>query len=150
MSRIEVEQEIRFGVENLVKIYEKVTRLVSLELEPSVKIAALAYECFGYYNALEHIMIRFLKYLKVPLPIGASSHKETVTDFLKVVKDFNIPVSQTTLDSIIELMAFRHVATKIYSFLIDEGKLAVIAEKITAEHSNIVLLIDEILKSLNA
>ena len=49
----------------------------------------------------------------------------------------------------LEWMAFRHVATKIYGFLIDETKLAVIATRIKTEHSNIVTVFDQRLTSIH-
>ncbi len=55
-----------------------------------------------------------------------------------------------TRQTLLELMAFRHVATKIYGFLIDENKLQLIISRITTEHENIRLLILRILQVLTA
>ena len=42
--------------------------------------------------------------------------------------DYQVTLEPRTLRICLELMAFRHVATKIYGFLIDEAKLAVIVK----------------------
>jgi hypothetical protein len=45
-------------------------------------------------------------------------------------------------------MAFRHVATKIYGFLIDEAKLAVIVSRVEDSHDNIIALIEDLLREV--
>ena len=148
MNPTELTQEVQFGLDNLNKLHHRVTYISALEIDKVVKISALTYECFGYYNAIEHIILRFTKYLKIPTPGGAFSHKEVLKNFSQLVREREIPAEATTLNTILELMAFRHVATKIYAFLIDEKKLEVIVTKITNEHSQIVLLFNQLLASV--
>jgi hypothetical protein len=148
MSPTELTQEVQFGLENLNKLHDRVNYISALEVDPVVKTSALTYECFGYYNAIEHIILRLTKYLKIPTPGGAFSHKEVLKNFSQLVKEREIPAEAITLNTILELMAFRHVATKIYAFLIDENKLEVIATKIINEHSQIVALCNQLLTSI--
>ncbi|MBI5650851.1 MAG: hypothetical protein HZC40_10480 [Chloroflexi bacterium] len=52
-------------------------------------------------------------------------------------------MQDSTLIAVIEtLMAFRHVATKIYGFLIDWGKLKSVVEMIVVHHARIVSLFE--------
>ncbi len=147
--KADIENEIQFGVENLSKIYERIKYISFLEADTTLKISALTYECFGYYNAVEHLILRFIKYLKMSVPSGSFSHKETLKNFRRLINEHNICAEQKTLNTIEELMAFRHVATKIYGFLINEGKLEVITDKIKNEHFEIVALIRQVLKTVS-
>jgi hypothetical protein len=147
--KADIENEIQFGLENLSKVYERIKYISFLEADTTLKISALTYECFGYYNAVEHLILRFIKYLKMSVPSGSFYHKETLKNFRRLIDEYNICTEQKTLNSIEELMAFRHVATKIYGFLINEGKLEVIIDKIKNEHSEIVALIRQVLKAVS-
>ncbi len=140
MSKIDLEQEIQFGLENLTKIYTGITLISASNVDSFIKTSALTYECFGYYNAVEHLLLRFIKYLKLARPAGASSHSETLKNFGKLMNEYELDSDGTILRIFLEFMAFRHVATKIYSFLIDEAKLDVIVVKISNEHVQIVKL----------
>lgn len=137
MSRDKLREEIEFGLENLEKVYANITRFSQQDIGEDIVIAALTYECFGYYNAIEHLIIRFLKYLKMNIPSGQFSHRDIIQRFMKVIDDKNVDVDKTTVRVIENLMAFRHVATKIYSFLIDWNKLNAIIEDIQAYHHHI-------------
>ncbi|MGE0087790.1 MAG: hypothetical protein AB7S75_25545 [Desulfococcaceae bacterium] len=148
MSRTDLEKEVKFGLENLHKVYERINYISLSEVDTLIKISALTYECFGYYNAVEHLILRLTKYLKIPVTSGAFSHKETVKNFNDLVKKFNITARQSTLNAILELMAFRHVATKIYGFLIDRDKLEIVADRIKNEHSNISELIIQLVEAV--
>ena len=141
MSRIDLKNEVNFGLENLDKVYQSINYISSLDIDILAKIPALTYECFGYYNAVEHLILRLTKYLKIPTTGGAFSHKETVKNFNELISKLNITANQSTLNAILELMAFRHVATKIYGFLIDRDKLEVVVRRIKNEHNNISNLI---------
>lgn len=146
--KADIENEIRFGLENLSKVYERIRYISSSEADTTLKISALTYECFGYYNAVEHLILRFIKYLKLSISSGSFSHKETLKSFRILIENQKIYAEHETLNTIAELMAFRHVATKIYGFLIDEAKLRVIAAKIQNKHSEIVALINQVLKAI--
>ncbi|MGD1853349.1 MAG: nucleotidyltransferase family protein [Leptolyngbyaceae cyanobacterium] len=143
-----LKQEIAFGLENLNKIYGNIETFAKLEVNPKIKISALTYECLGYYNAIEHLMIRFLKYLSIELPTGKFSHRDTLRQFGSLLSERNIAGSQETVVIITNLMAFRHVATKIYGFLIDAEKLNVIVEDINTHHSEIEQLFCDLLDVL--
>ncbi len=140
---------MEFGLENLSKVYESINYISESDAEGLLKVPALTYECFGYYNAIEHLILRLTKYLKIPTPSGAFSHKETVRNFNQLVKKLNVSASQSTLDTILELMAFRHVATKIYGFLIDDDKLDAVVNRIKNEHDNISKLVRQVLEAVN-
>ncbi len=60
MSLDILKQEIAFGLENLNKIYGNIATFSRLDVDPKVKVSALTYECLGYYNAIEHLIIRVL------------------------------------------------------------------------------------------
>ncbi len=58
MSPSELKLEIDFGLENLEKVHQKlVTIFNNKEIDLEVKTSALAYECIGYYNAIEHLIL---------------------------------------------------------------------------------------------
>ncbi|MEM9264612.1 MAG: nucleotidyltransferase domain-containing protein [Cyanobacteria bacterium P01_F01_bin.13] len=134
MSLDILKQEVEFGLENLGKIHANVEAFSQLAIEPKVKTSALTYECLGYYNAIEHLIIRFLKYLNMDLPGGQFSHRDTLKQFGSVLSDTGLRDEQGTMQTIANLMAFRHVATKIYGFLIDEAKLNVVVDDIQMNH----------------
>ncbi len=144
MSRIDLKNEVNFGLQNLHKVFESINYISSLDIDVLAKTPALTYECFGYYNAVEHLILRLTKYLKIPITSSAFSHKETVKNFNELLIKLNIHANQSTLHAILELMAFRHVATKIYGFLIDRDKLEVVAGRIKSEHSNISNLVTQV------
>ena len=75
MSRTDLKNEVRFGLENLNKVYKSINYISESDAEGLLKVPALTYECFGYYNAIEHLILRLTKYLKIPTPGGAFSHK---------------------------------------------------------------------------
>lgn len=140
MRNPELRQEIAYGLENLEKVYGNITTTAKITVDQHVKLAALAYECVGYYNVIEHLMIRMLKYLRYPIPVGSASHKETI----KLFRQIALPPHDDNLFAVIErLMAFRHVATKIYSFLLDWNKLQSILDDITQDHNAIKQLMVE-------
>lgn len=55
-----------------------------------------------------------------------------------------IQVEPGAIETIEDLMAFRHVATKIYSYLINNAKLQAIIAKISENHSNIKQLFENV------
>jgi len=135
-------------LENLNRVYESISYISKSDAESLLKVPALTYECFGYYNAIEHLILRLTKYLKIPTPSGAFSHKETLINFNDLVRILNISADQSTLNTVLELMAFRHVATKIYGFLIDDDKLEVVVDRIKNEHENISELVRQVLEAV--
>jgi len=150
MNKTELEAEVNFGLENLQKIYERVVYISTRENEdPILKVPALAYECLGYYNAIEHLMLRFIKFLKIPVSMGPFSHKKTLIQFFEIAQYYEITVKQHTRNSILELMAFRHVATKLYGFLIDAQKLNIVANRIRDEHQSLFELMQSILTCID-
>ena len=50
-----------FGLENLNKVYESISYISESDAESLLKVPALTYECFGYYNAIEHLILRLTK-----------------------------------------------------------------------------------------
>jgi len=141
-------QEVRFGLENLSRIHSRILRFDSQTADSALRLSALTYECSGYYNAIEHMILRFVKHLGLERPSGAFSHRDTLRTFDSFITDMELQVSQETMGFIVELMAFRHVATKIYGFLIDESKLEVIVSRIQAEHTAISALFEYTLSKL--
>ena len=143
-----LKQEIAFGLENLNKIYENLETFAKLEVDPKIKVSALTYECLGYYNAIEHLIIRFLKYLSIEIPTGKFSHRDTLRQFDRLLNERSIADFQETVVVITNLMAFRHVATKIYGFLIDSNKLEAIVEDISTQHREIEKIFHKLLETL--
>ena len=70
MSVSEFEQEVRFGIENLTRVRSNVLHILSQDVDEIVRRSALTYECFGYYNAFEHLILRFIKFLRREKPSG--------------------------------------------------------------------------------
>jgi len=148
MSVNELRNEVSFGLENLEKIYRNILSFAQQEIDQRVKVSALAFECLGYYNAIEHLIIRTLKHLRIVIPSGQFSHRDTLRVFETWVSDRGIEVDEETIKVIENLMAFRHVATKIYGFLVDWDKLQVIVSDIEANHKLIKQLFTRVLDAI--
>jgi hypothetical protein len=148
MNRTELQREIDFGLENLEKVYARICQFVQQDIDAGVKTSALTYECLGYYNAIEHLFIRILKFQKFGIPLGPFSHRDTLKTFETFVTERRIIANAESLQIIENLMAFRHVATKIYGFLIDANKLSFVIRDIKAHHSRIKQLILDVVLSI--
>lgn len=148
MSTSELKQSIEFGLENLEMIYQRLANFAVKEIDEEVKTSALTYECLGYYNALEHLIIRVLKHLKIEMPAGAFSHRDALRSFENWATTKVIDADKATLKVIEDLMTFRHVATKIYGFLIDSSKLQVVVREIEQNHARIKQLFDGVLDKI--
>ncbi|GAB4440509.1 MAG: hypothetical protein Fur0044_36980 [Anaerolineae bacterium] len=148
MDESELRNEIRFGLENLAKIYLNISKFAQQDIDEEIKVAALTYECFGYYNAIEHLVIRILKHQKVRIPAGQFSHRDTLKSFEALIAQKVIKADEEVIKTIENLMAFRHVATKIYSFLIDWNKLQIIIDDIEKNHQQIQQFFTDILDAL--
>jgi len=144
----DLKSEINFGLENLDRIYQIIQNFDKQEIDQQVKTSALTYECFGYYNAIEHLMIRIIKHLNLSVPSGQFSHRDPLRIFKSLLAEGKIKIESNLIISIENLMAFRHVATKIYSFLIDWDKLDVILKLIKGKHNQIRQLFFDILESI--
>jgi predicted nucleotidyltransferase len=149
MSINKLREEIEFGLENLEKIHMNILKFSQQDTSEDIVIAALTYECFGYYNAIEHMIIRLLKYHLIEIPTGPFSHRDTLRTFYAVANDRGFKVDEKSSTVIENLMAFRHVATKIYSFLVDWEKLEGIIDDIKGNHQNIKQLFVTILNMVN-
>lgn len=148
MNLNELRNELNFGLENLESIYQSISKFSQQEIEERVKVSALTYECLGYYNAIEHLIIRVLKHLKIEIPFGPFSHRDTLKAFLSLVGEKD--ADEDTIKVIENLMAFRHIATKIYGFLIDWNKLKFIINDIEASHNKIKRTFGNILDIIQA
>lgn len=83
-----MKDEVGFGLENLSKVYESISYISESDAESLLKVPALTYECFGYYNAIEHLILRLTKYLKIPTLSGACrSHGEGVSRITQSAKE---------------------------------------------------------------
>jgi len=111
-----VREEVEFGLGNLSQIHERIKEFARASVDPSILQSALTYECIGYYNALEHLIIRVLKGLGKPIPSGPSSHKDTVRLFGEILTKGGLWDAQSAVEFIEDLMAFRHVTTKYMAF----------------------------------
>lgn len=148
MNPDEIRYEIKFGLENLQKLYETITLFSSDKADERLKVSALAYECVGYYNALEHLIIRILKYLQIERPEGAFSHRDILKKFELVLKERNIYHDVNLINHLENLMAFRHVATNIYGFLIDWHKLESVITDIMNDHNRFKSFFQDIVKAV--
>jgi hypothetical protein len=148
MSVNELRGEIKFGLENLDRVYLRISSFAQQEVEERIKTSALTYECLGYYNAIEHLIVRLLKHLRVGIPSGQFFHRDTLKTFEAIISDNEIEVDGEIVQIIENLMAFRHIATKIYGFLIDWDKLQVIVNEIDKNHGRIKQLFIAILETI--
>jgi len=80
-----------------------------------------------------------LKHFDQKIPSGEFSHRETLKIFQKILRKFELE-SPKLIPVIETIMAFRHVATKIYGFLIDWNKLQSVVTLIESNHRAIVAL----------
>jgi hypothetical protein len=147
MALDELLQEINFGLENLASVYQHIVQFSALQSDQKLKTSALAYECLGYYNAVEHLMIRVLKNLDREIPTGAFSHRDVLKAFQNVAEANRVNDSEVMI-AIENLMAFRHVATKIYGFLIDWARLQIVVSDIQKLHIRILRLFQVLSTSL--
>ena len=83
----ELREEIQFGLENLTKVSQSIAVISAQDIPENAKDPALAFECLGYYNALEHLIIRFLKHADYPRPSGAASHRDAIRSFVKLCEE---------------------------------------------------------------
>ncbi|WP_448541396.1 ribonuclease toxin HepT-like protein [Roseiflexus sp.] len=147
MNANELREQIMFGLENLERIHNTILTFVEKEVDEDIKTSALVYECMGYYNAIEHLIVRFLKHNDKDVPSGPFSHRDTLNAFKGLIDEKCVNLDGQILSVIENLMAFRHVATKIYGFLIRWDKLQFIIQDIQNYHrpiKNLLLsLIDD-------
>lgn len=148
MSANRLRDEVEFGLANLDKIHLAISGLVRRELEQRVKVSALAYEGLGYYNVLEHLMIRILKHLGTVVPSGPFFHRDVLRQFEALAKERRVEAAEKTLRCLENLMAFRHVATKIYGFLIDWNKLEAVLKDMEENHEGIKRLLREVRQAI--
>jgi len=148
MNVSEFEREVRFGLENLTRVRSNVLHILSQNVDSVVRLSALTYECLGYYNALEHLFLRFIKFIGRKQPSGAFSHRDTLRTLEVIAGEYEVDLDPHTLQICLELMAFRHVATKIYGFLIDEAKLIVIVSRVEDSHEQIIELVEDLLHAV--
>lgn len=127
-------EEIEFGLSNLDEIHSRIQTFKDADVERQILQSALSYECIGYFNAIEHLIIRFLKNMGKPVPTGPSSHRDTLRLFRNILEEQGVDFAEDVMRFIEEMMAFRHVATKIYGFLLDWNKLKVIVEEAETMH----------------
>lgn len=144
MSGNELYKAVQFGLENLDTIYRRLLNFSQKDIEEEIKTSALTYECQGYYHAVEHLAIRVLKHQKAEIPTGPFSHRDTLKAFEAVLANSAIQVEPGAIETIEDLMAFRHVATKIYGFLINNAKLQAIIDKVVENHANIKQLFENV------
>jgi hypothetical protein len=144
----ELRKEIEFGLENLDKVLSSISALAIQELPTTVQAPALAYECMGYYNALEHLMVRFLKNRGTPIPSSQTWHRDTLRAFEKLLEESDLPLDRNLSDVVTELMGFRHVATKIYGFLIDHARLLALVKVIQTNHASLRKVVETLMNAL--
>ncbi len=130
----EFKGQVEFGLENLDRIHANLVKFSAKTEDDEFKLSALAYECMGYYNAIEHLMIRALKFSSITIPTGAFSHRDTLSAFQTLGHPHMSPGIFKTLA---DLMGFRHVATKIYGFLLDADKLQRLLDQVSTDHEDI-------------
>lgn len=147
MMPLEFQKEVLFGLENLEKVKCDIDAFQISSATPNMRNSALTYACMGYFNALEHLMIRMLKFLKINLPMGPTSHQMILAEFQNVPSKLNVAFSDFNMFK--RLLGFRHVATKIYGFLIEEDKLAEVVAIIQTNHKTFVELFQELVQKIS-
>ena len=148
MTPQEFQKELLFGLENLGKVKNEIDAFQRSPADPEMRNSAIAYACIGYFNALEHLMVRLLKFLKATLPTGPTSHQMILTQFQEALVNLSVPF--TDFDALKRLLGFRHVATKIYGFLIDEEKLKEVAATIQVKHVVFIELFNKIIQKITS
>jgi len=144
----EFQREIAFGLENLERVKKTLLQIARHDLPMFVMDPALAYECVGYYNASEHLMLRFVKYQRLPKPAGAATHKDTLRLFEEIINKSGMLIEKEQMNFLLQLMGFRHIATKIYGFLIDHERLLLLVESIEKNHEMWKTTIVELTKKM--
>ncbi len=144
----EFRQEIEFGLENLDKVLASITAIDPQNIPANVLAPALAYECLGYYNAFEHLMVRFLKHRGIAPASGPNWHRDTLRAFEALLSEAESPLDQELSNVVTELMGFRHVATKIYGFLIDQNRLLALVKIIQSNHASLRDVVENLLNTL--
>lgn len=140
----ELRPQIEFGLENLDKVFQSIKKFSANDIAQDLKVSALAYECLGYYNAIEHLIIRFLKFSKSEIPTGAFSHRDTIRTFYAIFTE--VKFEPEVVKAIDDLMGFRHVVTKIYGFLLDWERLRRVVDQIALHHEKIKQIFTDAIK----
>ncbi len=142
MNPLAFQNELQFGLENLHKVKNDIDAFQKEETAPEMRKSALAYACMGYFNALEHLMIRVPKFKHAPIPTGMTSHQMILTSFQNHTSDLEIHAAP--FDAIKRLLGFRHVANKIDGFLFNPHKLTEIVAVIAENHDGFVEIFGKI------
>ncbi len=146
MSPLEFQKELLFGLENPHKVKSAIDAFQEGAASPEMRKSALAYAGMGYFNALEHLMIRVLKFHQITIPTGSTSHQMILTAFQNQTSDLEIHAS--VVDAIKRLLGFRHVANKIHGFLINPHKSTEIVAVIQENHGLFVEMLNKIVRRI--
>jgi uncharacterized protein YutE (UPF0331/DUF86 family) len=90
-----------------------------------VELAAIATCLHNFYSGMENMLKRMLKYLKIPLPDSATSHK----DLLDLVVAQKI-ISQELSETLDEYRTFRHFFVHGYGILLSEAPVQPLADNL--------------------
>jgi len=90
-----------------------------------VELSAIATCLHNVYSGIENLLKRVIKYIKIPLPDSATSHK----DLLTLAVEHEI-IEQETLEALDEYRAFRHFFVHGYGVLLDEAQIHPLAQNL--------------------
>jgi uncharacterized protein YutE (UPF0331/DUF86 family) len=108
-----------------------------------VELAAIATCLHNAYSGMENILKRILKYIKVPLPDSASSHK----DLLALAIEQKV-ISSELSEALDEYRAFRHFFVHGYGILLQEAPLQPLSQNLPDVWRRFVAELDNYVASL--
>lgn len=125
LEEIEIELEyIEIVLMELEKLYEK-----PQDVEPTiVEVTAAGGFLHNFYNGIENIFKRILKFNKIKLEENHKWHKELLKKFFDKENKFAF-LDHSIYDDLMEILKFRHLYIHGYGFLLDWSLLKPLIKK---------------------
>lgn len=125
IEEIEIEFEnIETVLKELEKLYER-----PQDVEPSmVEITAAGGFLHNFYNGIENIFKRILKFNKIKLEENHNWHKELLKKFIDKKNNFAF-LDRLIYDDLLEVLKFRHLFIHGYGFQLEWSLLTPLIKK---------------------
>ncbi|HLP57222.1 MAG TPA: hypothetical protein VK186_00260 [Candidatus Deferrimicrobium sp.] len=125
LEEIEIEFEyIEIVLKELEKLYEK-----PKDIEPTmVEVTAAGGFLHNFYNGIENIFKRILKFSKIKPDENHNWHKDLLKKFLDKENDFAF-LDRSIYDDLLEILKFRHLFVHGYGFQLDWSLLTPLIRK---------------------
>jgi hypothetical protein len=126
MSRRRLESQLRFEIQQIDKLFETYSHLLSKcnKIEPDiVELAAIASVLHSFYNGIENMILLILKNFDGVKFDQSQWHKELLINISKPFGERNSVISDDLYVKLTDYLSFRHFYRHSYSFILDWKKL---------------------------